>query len=378
MIYHIYWGTAGNAGLYLDEIYQSLHKAGFKQKVFVSYYYPFEYGEKVFFKKTEMEHSKYKGFVRKIMQAVELVVALFNIFICAKKDKPNVINYSYVSRGNSLILYFLQCIKKVSGCRLVITCHDVIPIIENKDEYEKEISIKRKIYALADYYLVHTDSSRRELQNLFPVTDKQVLIHLFPLMDLSKMDKTAENEETKYDFLFIGHMRQEKGVPILIDAWKKFHEIYPCSRLCIAGNPYFYKDYIEERIDLCNSQNIDLNLGFIKDDDYIRIVKESRCVVFPYTGGTNSGVISTVMSLGKDVITSDIGMFVSSSFVPRENMFKAGDSNSLFEMMIAYMKGLLVSDSRKRIAGYRTMFDEQVERVYKQIANKSDLIEGHD
>lgn len=367
MIYHIYWGTAGNAGLYLDEIYQSLNKAGFKQKVFVNYYYPFDYGEKVFFRRTEMEHCKYKGLVRKLMQAVEVVSALMKVLKCASKDKPRVVNYSYVSRGNSLILFFLHRIKKITGCRLAITCHDVIPIIEDKEEYEKEIAIKRKIYALADYYLVHTDSSRKELKELFPVSDDQILIHPFPLMDLSKMDKAKEQVDAKYDFLFIGHMRPEKGVPLLVEAWKKLHESKPNARLCIAGNPNYFKEYIEERIELCKSLNIDLNLGFIKDDDYIKLVKESRCIVFPYTGGTNSGVISTVMSLGRDVITSDIGMFTSSPFVPKENIFKVGDVESLFEKMVSYLSGQLVSDSKERVYDYRLKFDKQVEDVYKQI-----------
>ena len=49
MIYHIYWGTSGNSGLYLDEIYQILKKGGYNQKIYVNYYYPFGYGEKIFF-----------------------------------------------------------------------------------------------------------------------------------------------------------------------------------------------------------------------------------------------------------------------------------------------------------------------------------------
>ena len=50
MIYHIYWGTSGNSGLYLDEIYQILKKGGYNQKIYVNYCYPFGYGERIFFK----------------------------------------------------------------------------------------------------------------------------------------------------------------------------------------------------------------------------------------------------------------------------------------------------------------------------------------
>lgn len=368
MIYHIYWGTAGNAGLYLDEIYQVLNKVGYKQKVFVSYYYPFDYGEKVFFKRTEMEHCRYKGLVRKVLQAYEFVVALFKILLQVFKDKPNVINYSYVNRGNALLFYFLKCIERISHCKLVITCHDVIPIIEERKAYNKEITIKKRIFSLADYYLVHTEASKNELKSIFGVREEQVLMHLFPLMDLSKMDKGGEVVNTKYDFLFIGHMRPEKGIPLLVDAWNTFHKSNPEARLCIAGNPNYYKQYLAEREEWCAKNGIDLKLGFISDEDYIRIVKSSRCVVFPYTGGTNSGVISTVVSLGRDVITSDLGMFANNPFVPKENMFRTGSVESLIETLKDYQLGKLVSDSLLRIEKYRLVFGEQVRSAYA-IAN---------
>ena len=126
LIYHIYWGTAGNAGLYLDEIYKVLENAGYNQKAFVSYYYPFNYGEKVFFKHSEMEHCQLKGPVRKLMQAIELLYALCLILWHASRDKPKIVNYSYVSSGNFLILFFLKAVKKTSKC-IIITCHDVVP-----------------------------------------------------------------------------------------------------------------------------------------------------------------------------------------------------------------------------------------------------------
>lgn len=65
MIYHIYWGTSGNSGLYLDEIYQILKKGGYNQKIYVNYYYPFGYGEKIFFKRGDVAMSRYKGITRK-------------------------------------------------------------------------------------------------------------------------------------------------------------------------------------------------------------------------------------------------------------------------------------------------------------------------
>lgn len=125
--------------------------------------------------------------------------------------------------------------------------------------------------------------------------------------------------------------------------------------------------YLEERVEKCKENNIELKLGFIKDDEYIDLVKASRCVIFPYTGGTNSGVVSTVISLNRDVITSDIGMFSNNPFVPQENMFEAGNCDSLLKKLVDYMNGKLVSDSKDRVSSYRNLFDEQVRTVYSKI-----------
>ena len=370
MIYHIYWGTAGNAGLYLDEIYQALKKVGYQQKAFVSYYYPFDYGEKIFFKRTEMEHSQYKGGLRKMLQAVELIAALIKIYISVKKDNPEIINYSYVSSGNVIILHFLKKMKKACNCKLVITCHDVVPFAKNKKVYESELLIKKQIYAQADYYLIHNENSRNDLHKLFKIEDNRVLMHPFPLMDLSKLDATSNNEPTQFDFLFIGQMRREKGIDILVEAWKLFHSKYPSLKLCIAGNPNYYKDYFIEKDALCRNINIVLKLGFVKDEDYAHIVKSARCVVFPYIAGTNSGVISTVISLRRDIITSNIDMFSNNPLVPVKNMFVAGDINSLLKKMEEYENGVLDFENEEKIEKYREEFNEKVKNVYSNMLVK--------
>ena len=47
-LFHIYAGTQGSAGLYINEIIKALDLANIKQNAFVSYYYPFKKGKKFF------------------------------------------------------------------------------------------------------------------------------------------------------------------------------------------------------------------------------------------------------------------------------------------------------------------------------------------
>ena len=366
MIYHIYWGTAGNSGLYLEEIYQVLRKKGYSQKVFVNYYYPFNYGEKVFFKRTEMEHCKYHGFLRKVMMGIELFQGLTKVLFSSIKDKPSLINFSYAGWSNSLVYVFLYLLRKINRGKLVITCHDVIPSLRNVRGYDKELKRKERIYSLASYYLVHNNNSIDDLIRVFVIDKQKVLIHPFPLMDLSKLDMNIQ-VIPEYDYLFIGHLRKEKGVDLLLDAWQDFHALFPKASLCIAGNAAYYKDYLFRKEADCKENNVTLKLGFVEDKDYIQIIKSAKCVLFPYTSGTNSGVISTVISLRRNVITSDIGMFANNPLVPRGNMFKSGDKSSFVDLLIKNYKEAFTYDYENLIGDYRNQFTKRVNDVYSSL-----------
>ena len=300
------------------------------------------------------------------MQAVELFTAFVSIVVAARKDKPQIVNYSYVSTGNQLILIFLRTIKRISACKLVITCHDVVPFATNDAAYNKEMRIKSQIYALADAYIIHNDNSRKDLVRLFSVDESKIYEHPFPIMDLSKIDKEQSVIPKKYDFLMIGHLRKAKGIEFLMEAWKKYHKKNPNAILCIAGNPTTYCQYFIEHQQDCIDSNMVLRLGFVNDSDYINLVKSSHCVLFPYNAGTNSGVISTVISLNRMVITSDIVMFVNNPLIPQDSYYKCGDIESFLERLdLFYNKeGIDYSDV---IHSYRTYFDNAVKDVYNHL-----------
>lgn len=361
MIYHIYWGTRGNSGLYLDEIYQCLKRGGYNQKLFVSYYYPFEYGEKIFFRYSDLAYCKVKGFWRKIIQVYEILLAFGRILFAAKNDKPQVVNYSLITGSYGFIVVFLKLLRSISGCKLVITCHDVLPF-GNNNRYASEMKNRRLLFTMADYLLVHNDSSIHDLENNFSIDRKKVVKHLFPLMDLTKINSINKREKN-IDFLFIGHLRKEKGVDFLIRAWATYYEYNKKATLWICGKPYGQN----LDVDSLKKQNIFCNLGYISEDDYCRYIQSARYVILPYIKGTNSGIISTVLSLGANVITSDIPMFLNNPLVSQEDMFKVEDVKSFVEIL--EHKYSLNTDNfiKEKLVKYRKNFEEEVLNVYKTI-----------
>lgn len=359
MIYQIYWGTSGNSGLYLDAIYKVLEKEGYKQRAFVNYYYPFDYGDKLFFKRGDVAFSKYKGATRKIFQLLEVLKGYLIILFCSIKDKPELINYSHVGHSFFFVPIYLKILKKISGAHLMITCHDVMP----HGGASSEMKYRMQIFHLADYLLVHNDNSRKELINIFKEENLKIVEHPFPIMDLSKLPRTDKNF-SPVDFLFIGQMRQEKGIKLLLDTWPEFHKIEPKATLRICGKPQ--PGYIIDKEYLCES-NVELNLGFVSDEDYPAYVEAARYVLLPYLMGSNSGIISTVLSSGTDVITSDLPMFSENPLIDEDDMFLCGDKNSLIRKMKEKYESNKGSVKLNKLERYSDSFNKGVLDVYLSI-----------
>lgn len=362
MIYHIYWGTSGNSGLYTDEIYKSLEKKGYKQRAFVNYYYPFDYGDKIFFKRGDVANGKYTGIVRKLFQLQEILCGFIKILFCACRQKPKVVNFSHVGSSYFFIYCFLKVLKLFSGSKLVITCHDVMPLSLG-ERTGSEMKYRSKIFHAADFLLVHNENSILELHNRFGINADKVLFHSFPLMDLTKMPPQIEGKYTPVDFLFIGHLRKAKGIEFFLETWEDYHKRNPMAKLRVCGKQSVDVSFNKEKLEACG---VEFNLHFINDDDYYHYVRAARYVILPYLVGTNSGIISTVLSLGTDVITSDLPMFAENELINANDMFKTGDKQSLINKLDEkFLQSK--SYSEDKIAAYREKFNIQITKIYKNL-----------
>lgn len=356
MIYHIYWGTSGNSGLYLDEIYQVLNDAGHKQRVFVNYYYPFDYGDKVFFRYGDVAHSKLNGLTRKIVQLLEILCGFIKILVCGIVQRPRLINYSHAGQSYKFIYWYLNLLKFCTGSKLVVTCHDVMPF----GNMTGEMANRKKIFHTADFLMVHNENSIQSLVENFAADRHKIVKHLFPIMDLSKLTNDDTVVDKDIDFLFIGHLRKEKGIDFLLDTWPLFHSVNKDATLKVCGRKLDPDSFDEN--ELCK-YNIDFLLRFIDDDEYYDLVRHARYVLLPYTKGTNSGIISTVLSLGTKVITSDIPMFRENPLVPEDCMFINGDKDSFINKLQEKWSQNNQSESNP-IDEYRKQFSAEVQETY--------------
>ena len=359
LIYHIYYGTQGTAGLYMDEIYQTLEKSGFSQKAFVSAYYPFNYGEKIYFKHSDIIHGVKNRRCRLLIRYLELICAMILLFVRTLVQRPKIINYSLLS-----VLYvpeklYLRAVKILGFSKIMFTCHDVIPFGQVN---ESILNHRKQILGMSDYYLVHNESSKKELMNTVGIAEERIKIHSFPIMDLRKM-KFELKEDKKYDFLFQGVLREEKGLDVLLDAWMRFHENYPEAKLLIAG--YGSKDSIDWQ--KYSNVNICFDLQYLNDYQYCKNIASSRCMVLPYKRGTNSGIPSSSISLGCEVIASDIPMFKNNNLILSSYLFDSENIEDLYKVLTFQYENKCQPSFIERIEEYRKVFNLEIICVYNSL-----------
>lgn len=373
-ICHIYAGTSGAAGTYLHSIYTALEDS-FEQEIFVNKYYPFNYGRKIFYKYSDLSAS-YKvsrfSLLRKIVRYIELLFALLRIYCYSLRNIICVVNYSLTS--DLYIEYVFLKLLRTRGIKVIITCHDVIPFGEDYSGKKRET--KRKFFLLADFLMVHNDNSINELINIYSIDPQKIYKHPFPVMDVSLFcDKN--NKETlqlfqgnnSFKVAMLGHFRKEKGLQVLLQAWKVFYNETKDAHLFLIGN---FPDESDVKF-IPTDRNISYINKYVNDEMFASVIYYSDLIVLPYTRGTNSGIPSSIISLGKTFITSDIDMFKNNELVPDELMFHANDYLSLanliqriYELPLTEREALR-NKNEQCLLIYKKSFKNQVLNTYLDI-----------
>lgn len=366
-VLHVYYGSQGSGGLYLDEIYSSLKRENIRQEVIVSYYYPFNYGKKIFFKYTDLASGMKKSKLRIFLRALEFAYGLFYSLIYILSNRPTIINYS-LNRGFILDVFFILILKFLSSSKIVITCHDVIPFSNNPKDYINQMKYRKFIFTQVDFLIVHNKKSLDDLNQVFDICKEKIYFHLFPIMDLNRMNSKPSSCEKKYDFAFIGHLRKEKGVDLLIDAWRIFHKDNPYATLLIAGNAA----YNSNMFDTIKNLNVTFILNYLSDEEYCRLLNESKTIVLPYLTGTNSGVLYNIVASDCNVIYSDLPMFKENILLSKTGSFVSGDKIDLVQKLSYFYINNDLKHANYLIE-YKKNFHHTVIESYKKLLsyNKS-------
>ncbi|HUW04865.1 MAG TPA: glycosyltransferase [Williamwhitmania sp.] len=382
-IIHIYAGTSGSAGTYIHEIYTSL-SLNYKQEIFVNYYFPFMYGKKYFYRFSELSAPytflRKNQSIRHIIRYVELLLSLIRILSYVLKCEVKIVNYSLTS--DLRIEYWFLSILSFFNISIAITCHDVIPFGLNDINNEKKIKTKKKFFDLADYLIVHNDNSSEELILTYGIALKKIFKYPFPVMNLCNFPITGiENipdifkskDGSTFRVGMVGHFRKEKGLDTLLKAWDLFYDHTKESELLLVGN---FPDGIDTKR-ISDSKGIYVFDQFVDDSTYVSVIKNCDLIVLPYVKGTNSGIPSSVISLGTLLVTSNIEMFKNNTLINNNYLFHSENAEELSDKIMTFYslsneeRILLVNENKKLLMKYIVEFNKSINDCFKVLMENS-------
>ena len=138
----------------------------------------------------------------------------------------------------------------------------------------------------------------------------------------------SKGTKNKPYFLFFGHLRPYKGIPLLLDAVSILRRRFPNIRLVIAGEGrYDVKAETEKRL---LENNVLILKQFTAEQDIGALFCDAIAVILPYQDGSQSGVIPLAYTFGKPVIASRVGSL--SEMVDEQKTGFTFDPNNAVEL----------------------------------------------
>lgn len=326
--------TGGIAGLYLDA-YSSA--AQDRDVILVGAYSSITGGLKRYFYPTSDLASggrKRLGRLRMPVRYVELIIGLLRCCWLVLRIRPKAVLYALSSNLTPELLFIAAL--RLGRVPVFVICHDVVPFVAAHENRTFKNWQRRQFYRIGNRLICHNRRSMTELAENYGEPSAKLDYLPFPIIDMRPLQagdagRAGPSTETlaRTRFLFIGHVRAEKGADILVQAWRAAVAAGIDAELLIAGQ-------VPRGVDLGDVADIPgLTVldTYVDEASYVTLVAQSDIVVLPYVMGTNSGVLSNVLSLGRPAIVSDIPMFPESGLVPDDAYFVAGDVQSLCEKL---------------------------------------------
>ena len=193
--------------------------------------------------------------------------------------------------------------------RLVDVCHNVRPF--NKwggDELHESspvlLGLLRRLYPRFDLVLVHGERSRSKFTATWPETPLAVIPHGDERLFAGEPPPPSEEPR----ILFFGDWRRLKGLGVLMEAFDDLSRRMPEARLTIAGTATPEVDH--EAIAAWAAEHgprVRLVDRYVPLDEVPALFGQARVVVTPYLLGDQSGVVHLAMTMGRAVVTSDVG-----------------------------------------------------------------------
>ena len=322
--------------------------------------------------------SKLPAVVRRWVLKIEAFADALRLTVLARRLRPDVIHFH--STNHSALLY-LQLLRWV-GSPVVTTAHQVMP----HEPVRFQHAISRRIHAQGHLVVAHSRVDHQRLVNEFGLDGNRVVV--IPHGEYGFFDSRGErldresvraglDLEPEHEVaLFFGHIREYKGLDILLEAWSTVIESRPTARLVVAGDPAHLNAARRRELDQWAQRlGVVRRFTYIPFSDVARYFSAADVLVMPYRTISQSGVLFLGLSLGLPVVASSVGGFPETLSDGESALLVAPESPD--ELAKALIRVLGDPELRRRLArGGRLVADrhswgsiaEQTEEAFLRLS----------
>lgn len=235
-------------------------------------------------------YSKYNFTLLKVISYIRTLAILILFFF---KYRPEIVHIQWF-RIPKLEYYYYTLLKKILGFKIVYTVHNILPHVIKKGDKE----LYGNIYMiLADYLIVHTESSKNELSRLYGICVQKITVAphgpLKYAFSKSEVSDEISRLKLKYDLKkrviisILGYQSTYKGSDIIIKAWEDSDRLHSDENIClvVAGK------FRDVSVPLKNYNNLICIPEKLSDLEFNALLRMTDLLVFPYRVIEQSGLL---------------------------------------------------------------------------------------
>ncbi|PCI57312.1 MAG: group 1 glycosyl transferase [Alphaproteobacteria bacterium] len=252
----------------------------------------------------------FKNLPKPVFLSIKGVSHFFSLIILwfhLKFYKPDAIHFQWAPLP-IMDRFFIPLFKLIAPT--VLTVHDSSPFNNNPSAAMQRIGAI-KIFNSFDHLIVHTKSAVQALTE-YGLNKEKISIVPHGFLESGIDAATAKRSiPPVMNFLLFGQIKPYKGVDVLIKAVAALPaDLREKCHVHIVGKPQMdMEPLFAIAKDLGVESSIAWDLRFINDDEIGDLFSKADAMVLPYREIDASGVLMQLISVGKPVIASRIGLF---------------------------------------------------------------------
>lgn len=299
--------------------------------------------------------QKSVGKLKRLIKAVEGIINYTILLIYIFIKRPAVIHFQWFPfmEFSSLEIPYVRLLRwLLPKIRIVHTIHNVYPHgtskAEKREKYKKRMM---RIDKCIDHYIVHTESTAKEVEELFSISSNRIKVvpHGIFKPDYELQKNNPSSSDGKKTIIFYGINRRNKGADILIDAVCLLPVEYRKQvRVLVAGRTS--DEYLKELQSKVGNADVEFRPTFIPDGELYEMIENADYIALPYREISQSGVLLLALYFRKPLLISNLPSFRETlkGFTP-DMFFETENAKSMSNLIIRMLSGEIDSQKELRV-----------------------------